>query len=74
MLIEADLLIPLFKNEDRLSSVSERILLDIQNGVHTGVYSSTATIQEIVFWLYNQGLHRETVEAVNALSHLKNVE
>lgn len=74
MLVEADLLIPLFKKADRYASVSERILMDIQNGVHEGVYSSTATIQEIVFWLYNQGLHRETIDAVNALSQLKNVE
>ncbi|TFH15098.1 type II toxin-antitoxin system VapC family toxin [Candidatus Bathyarchaeota archaeon] len=67
-------LILLFSRQDRHTSVSERILLDIQNGIHTEVYSSTATIQEIIFWLYNQGLHRETIEAVNALSHLKNIE
>ena len=74
MLIEADLLIPLFKKQDRHASVSERVLVDIQNGVYEGVYSSTATIQEIIFWLYNQGMYRETIDAVNALSHLKNIE
>jgi predicted nucleic acid-binding protein len=57
-----------------MASLSEKILLDIQNGVNKGVYSSTATIQEIVFWLYNRGLHRESIDAVNALSMLKNVE
>ena len=74
MLIEADLLIPLFKKNDRHAETSERILIDIQNNVHTNVYSSTATIQEIIFWLYHQGKHRETIDAVNALNNLKNVE
>ena len=74
MLIETDLLIPLFKKSDRLAPISEKILTDIQNGANKGVYSSTATIQEIVFWLYNQGLHRESIDAVNALSSIKNIE
>jgi len=74
MLIEADLMIPLFKKNDRHAETSERILTDIQNGIHTNVYSSTATIQEIIFWLYNQGKHRETIDAVNALNNLNNIE
>jgi predicted nucleic acid-binding protein len=74
LLIEADLLIPLFKKTDKLASVSERILRDIQSGIHREVYSSTATIQEIVFWFYNQVMYKETVDAVNAMSHLKNIE
>ena len=74
MLIETDLLIPIFKQSDRLAPLSEKILTDIQNGTNKGVYSSTATIQEIVFWLYNQGLHRESVDAVNAINSLKNIE
>ena len=74
LLIEADLLVPMFKKTDRLASVSERILLGIQSGVYREVYSSTATIQEIVFWFYNRGMFKETVDAVNAMSHLKNIE
>jgi predicted nucleic acid-binding protein len=74
MLIESDLLIPLFKKSDRYRPLSEKILTDIQDDVIKGVYSSTATIQEIVFWLYNRGLYRESIDAVNALSVLKNIE
>ena len=50
------------------------MLRDIESGALGGVYSSTATIQEILFWLYNQGLHGEMVEAVNAMSRIKNLE
>jgi predicted nucleic acid-binding protein len=50
------------------------VLRDVEGGVTEGVYSSTATIQEILFWLYNQGLRGEMVEAANALSRIRNLE
>jgi len=46
----------------------------VEVGVTEGVYSSTATIQEILFWLYNQRLRGEMVEAVNALGRVRNLE
>ena len=48
--------------------------MGIQGGAYGGVYSSTATIQEILFWLYNQGLRQEMIDAVNALSRIRNLE
>jgi predicted nucleic acid-binding protein len=74
MLIESDLLLPLIKKGDRLSVVSERVLSEVRVGRLTGVYASTAAIQEVVFWLYNRGLQREAIQAVNALKFLPNLE
>ena len=67
MLIESDLLLPLIKKGDRLGAVSEKVLGQIKAGRLTGVYASTAALQEVVFWLYNRGLLQEAIQAVNAL-------
>jgi len=40
----------------------------------TGVYASTAALQEIIFWLYNRGLKSEAIQAVNALKFIPGVE
>ena len=74
MLIESDLLIPLIKKDDRLREASEKVLNQIKSGRLTGAYASTAAIQEVIYWLYNRGLHQEAVQAVNALKLLPNLE
>jgi len=74
MLIESDLLLPIIKKGDRLGAVSERVLGQIKDGGLTGVYASTAALQEVVFWLYNRGLRQEAIQAVNALKLLRNLE
>ena len=74
MLIESDLLIPLIKKDDRLREASEKVLNQIKSRRLTGAYASTVAIQEVVFWLYNRGLHQEAIQAVNALKLLPNLE
>lgn len=61
------------KKEDRLKHVAGKILNGIQSGKLEGFYSSTATIQEIVFWFFNRRLYSELVEAVSALTHVQNL-
>lgn len=73
MLIESDLLLPLIKKGDRLGAVSEKVLGQVKAGKLTGVYASTAALQEVVFWLYNRGLLQEAIQAVNALKALPNL-
>ena len=46
MLIESDLLLPLIKKGDRLGAVSEKVLGQVKAGKLTGVYASTAALQE----------------------------
>jgi predicted nucleic acid-binding protein len=62
------------KKEDRLKVAAEKILEKIDSGELKGIYASTAAMQEIIFWLYNRQLYRESSLAVNVLSHLRNVE
>ena len=73
-LIESDLLLAVLKKEDRLKPTAELILEKIESGDIKGVYASTASMQEIVFWLYNRQLLKELTAAINLLSHLRNVE
>ncbi len=61
------------KKEDRLKPAVGKILNGIQSSKLKGVYASTATIQEIVFWFFNRQLYRELVEAVNAITHIRNL-
>lgn len=74
ILIESDLLLASIKKEDWLKPVAERILEEIDSGRLKGVYASTVTIQEIVFWFYNRQLLNELARVVNILLHLKNIE
>ncbi len=74
ILIESDLLLAAMKKEDRLKQAAERILEAVDSGRLKGVYASVAAVQEIVFWFYNRRLFHEMVEAVNVLTHLKNLE
>jgi predicted nucleic acid-binding protein len=62
------------KSEDRLKPAAELILEKIDSGKVKGVYASTASMQEIVFWFYNRQLLKKLTAAVNILSHLRNVE
>jgi predicted nucleic acid-binding protein len=62
------------KSEDRLKPAAELILDKIDSGKVKGVYASTASMQEIVFWFYNRQLLKKLTAAVNILSHLRNVE
>ena len=74
ILIESDLLLAAMKNEDRLKQTAEKILEAVDSGRLKGVYASVSAIQEIVFWFYNRQLFHEMVQAVNGLTHLKNLE
>jgi predicted nucleic acid-binding protein len=74
ILIESDLLLASIKKEDRLKLVAEKVMERIESGNLTGVYASVAAIQEIIFWFYNRQLFSELVSAVNALTHLRNLE
>ncbi len=68
------MLLAIIKKEDRLKPAAELILEKINAAEIKGFYSSTAAMQEIVFWLYNRQLFKELALAVNVLSHLRNVE
>jgi predicted nucleic acid-binding protein len=74
VLIESDLLIPIFKREDRLRAASEKVLREIASGRLAGAYASTAAMQEIIFWLYNKGLLGEAVNGVKALNLIPNLD
>ena len=74
ILIESDLLLAAMKKEDRLKPAADLILEKIENGEVKGIYASTATIQEVIFWFYNRQLSSQLSVAVNVLSHLQNVE
>ena len=74
ILIESDLLLAAMKKADRLKQTAERILEAVDSGRLKGVYASVAAVQEIVFWFYNRQLFHDMVEAVNVLTHLKNLE
>jgi hypothetical protein len=62
------------QKKDRFKLTAEKILEKIASGELKGVYASTAAIQEVVFWFCNRQLYRELTTAVNAISHLPNVE
>lgn len=68
------MLLAVIKDEDRLKPTAELILSRIDGGKIKGVYASTASMQEIIFWLYNRQLLKELTAAVNVLSHLRNIE
>lgn len=62
------------KKKDRIKSTAEAILEKVDNGQLKGIYASTATLQEIVFWFYNRQLFSDLTKAVNILSHLRNIQ
>jgi len=54
--------------------VAKKILDKIQSGNVKGIYASTASIQEVIFWFYNRQLFSSLTKAISELTHLKNVE
>jgi len=62
------------KESDRLKPVARAVLAKIDSGELKGIYSSTAAIQEIVFWFYNNRLLNDLTKSVNTLTHLRNIE
>lgn len=74
ILIESDLLLAYVKKRDRLKPFAEKILKGIHSGGLLGFYTSTATLQEIIFWFFNRKLLKELIVAVNALIHINNLE
>ncbi|NLE04481.1 MAG: PIN domain-containing protein [Crenarchaeota archaeon] len=67
-------MLAIIKKEDHLKSAAESILENIVESKITGVYASTASMQEIVFWFHNRQLFTELISAINILSHLRNLE
>jgi predicted nucleic acid-binding protein len=74
ILIESDLFLAAIKKEDRLKPTAEKILEKIDSGELKGIYASTATVQEVIFWFYNRQLLSELALAVNILTHLRNID
>lgn len=74
ILIESDLLLAHVKKEDRLKPFAQKILTGIYTGELKGFYASTAVLQEIIFWFFNRNLLKQLIDAVNALTHMKNLE
>ena len=73
ILIESDLLLAYIKKSDRLKPTAEKILSRVSSGDILDVYASTATVQEIIFWFFNRNMHRELVQATNAITHMRNI-
>ena len=73
ILIESDLLLAYMKKSDWLKPTAEKILSRVASGDIPGAYASTATLQEIIFWFYNRDMHRELVQATNAITHMRNM-
>ena len=74
ILIESDLLLAIIKKEDRLKPTAEKILKLIDSGKVRGIYASTASLLEVIFWFHNRQMLKELVEALNALIHMRNLE
>jgi len=74
ILIESDLFLAAIKKEDRLKPVAAKILQKIDSGEVKGAYSSTAAIQETIFWFYNRQLFDKLTQAVNFLTHLQHLK
>jgi len=62
------------KKEDWLKPIADPLLRKIHSGELEGIYASTASIEEIVFWFFNRKLIDELVTTVNALTHINNLE
>ena len=73
ILIESDLLLAYIKKSDWLKPAAEKILSSVASGDIPDVYASTATLQEIIFWFFNRNMHRELVQATNAIIHIRNM-
>ncbi len=74
MLVESDLFIAVMKEEDRLKPAASTILENIETGRIKGTYASIAVIQEVIFWLLNEGRGGDILKTVNALLTIKNIE
>lgn len=73
ILIESDLLLAYIKKSDWLKPTAEKILSRVASGDIPDTYASTATLQEIIFWFFNRNMHRELVQATNAITHIRNM-
>jgi len=73
ILIESDLLLAYIKKSDWLKPTAEKILNRVASGDIPDTYASTATLQEIIFWFFNRNMHRELVQATNAITHIRNM-
>jgi predicted nucleic acid-binding protein len=73
ILIESDILLAYMKKSDWLKPAATKILTGVASGGIPGAYASTATLQEIIFWFFNRDMHRELVQATNAMTHINNV-
>jgi len=73
ILIESDLLLAYIKKSDWLKPTAEKILNRVASGDIPDTYVSTATLQEIIFWFFNRNMHRELVQATNAITHIRNM-
>lgn len=74
MLIESDLFIAIIKDKDRLKPAATMVLEAIERGEIKDAYASVGAIQEIIFWLLNEGRSTDILKTVNALSNIKNLE
>ena len=73
ILIESDLLLAYIKKSDWLKPTAEKILNRVASGDIPDTYASTATLQESIFWFFNRNMHRELVQATNAITHIRNM-
>jgi len=73
ILIESDLFMAYLKKSDWLKPAAEKILSLVHSGLILNAYSSTATLQEIIFWFFNRNMLRELVQAINAITHIRNI-
>jgi len=73
ILIESDLLLAYMKKSDWLKPAATKILTGVASGDIPSTYASTATLQEIIFWFFNRDMHRELVQATNAITHINNM-
>ena len=67
-------MLAVIKKDDRLKPVAKKILEKIESGNLEGIYASTASIQEVIFWFYNRQLFSDLTKVMSELIHLKNVE
>lgn len=74
MLIESDLFIALLKDKDRLKPAASEILKAIEDGRIKDAYGSVAVLQEIIFWLLNEGRSSDILTTINIVSNTKNLE
>lgn len=45
----------------------------VDSGVILDAYASTATLREIIFWFFNRDMYRALIQAINAITHIRNI-